>query len=57
MPKSEVSKKKLFRESSRLNQRYVNKNYLKNLRKELVREKNKGILFQTEIYFLLGHGS
>jgi len=53
MPKSEVSKKKLFRESSRLNQRYVNKNYLKNLRKELVREKNKGILFQTEIYFLL----
>ena len=53
MPKSEVSKKKLFRESSRLNQRYVNKNYLKHLRRELVREKEKGILFQTEIYFLL----
>ena len=53
MPKSEVSKKKLFRESSRLNQRYVNRNYLKHLRRELVREKEKGILFQTEIYFLL----
>ena len=45
MPKSEVSKRKLFRESSRLNQRYVNRNYLKHLRRELVREK--------EIYFLL----
>jgi hypothetical protein len=53
MPKSEVSKKKLFRESSRLNQRYVNRNYLKHLRKELVAEKEKGILFPTEIYFLL----
>jgi len=53
MPKSEVSKKKLFRESSRLNQRYVNRNYLKHLRRELVKEKEKGILFQTEIYFLL----
>lgn len=53
MPKSEVSKKKLFRESSRLNQRYVNRNYLKHLRREIVREKEKGILFQTEIYFLL----
>ena len=53
MLKSEVSKKKLFRESSRLNQRYVNRNYLKHLRRELVREKEKGILFQTEIYFLL----
>ena len=53
MPKSEVSKKKLFRDSSRLNQRYVKRNYLKNLRRELVKEKKKGILFQTEIYFLL----
>jgi hypothetical protein len=53
MPKSEVSKKKLFRESSRLNQRYVNRNYLKHLRRELVKEKEKGILFPTEIYFLL----
>jgi len=32
MPKSKVKKKRLFREVSFLNEKYINKNYLKNLR-------------------------
>jgi len=36
MPRSKVQKKRLFRESSRLNQRYVKRNNLKNLRKVLL---------------------
>lgn len=53
MPKSVVSKKKLFREFSRLNQRYVKNNYLKNLRaavKNFCRDKD---IFERELMFLL----
>lgn len=53
MPKSVVSKKKLFREFSRLNQRYVKNNYLKNLRKavnQFCRDKD---IFEKELMFLL----
>lgn len=53
MPKSAVSKKKLFREFSRLNQRYVKNNYLKGLRgviKSFCREKD---IFERELMFLL----
>lgn len=42
MPKTRVKKKRLFREVSYLHERYVNKNYLKNLRnvkKEYCKEK------------------
>ena len=53
MPKSEVSRKKLFREFSRLNQRYVNKNYLKHLRREIVKAQQDYELFGKEIFFLL----
>tara|TARA_R110002012_G_scaffold68324_3_gene177527 strand:- start:349 stop:771 length:423 start_codon:yes stop_codon:yes gene_type:complete len=53
MPKSKVPKKKLFRESSRLNQRYVKRNYLKNLRKVLLSTKEKSDVFQKEIMFML----
>lgn len=53
MPRSNVSKKKLFREFSKLNQRYVKRNYLKNLRKELIRAKDAHGLFQKEVMFLL----
>ena len=53
MPKSVVSKKKLFREFSRLNQRYVKKNYLKDLRnvtKDFCRNKD---IFERELMFML----
>ena len=53
MPKSVVSKKKLFREFSRLNQRYVKKNYLKDLRnvtKDFCRSKD---IFERELMFML----
>ena len=53
MPKSVVSKKKLFREFSRLNQRYVKKNYLKDLRnvtKDFCRIKD---IFERELMFML----
>jgi hypothetical protein len=53
MPKSVVSKKKLFREFSRLNQRYVKNNYLKDLRKSIndfCRDKD---IFEKELMFLL----
>lgn len=53
MPKSKVSKKKLFREFSKLNQRYVKRNYLKYLRRELLRAKERHSLFQKEIMFML----
>jgi len=53
MPKSEVSRKKMFREFSKLNQRYVNKNYLKNLRRELRKYRTTHKIYPTEMYFLL----
>ena len=53
MPKSKVSKKKLFREFSKLNQRYVKRNYLKYLRTELLNAKEKHSIFQKEIMFML----
>jgi len=53
MPKSQVSKKKLFRDFSRLNQRYVNQNHLKNLRRTLMRFEDSNDVFQKEIFFLL----
>tara|TARA_A100001201_G_C4083365_1_gene199699 strand:+ start:291 stop:770 length:480 start_codon:yes stop_codon:yes gene_type:complete len=53
MPKSSVSKKKLFREFSRLNQRYVNKNYLKHLRKETLKMQADYEIFNREFMFML----
>jgi len=52
MPKSRVPKKKLFRESSRLNQRYVKRNYLKNLRGVLLSTQANNDVFQKEIMFM-----
>jgi hypothetical protein len=53
MPKSRVPKKKLFRESSRLNQRYVKRNYLKNLRRVLLSTQESYDVFQKEIMFMM----
>ena len=53
MPKSKIQKKKLFRESSRLNQRYVKRNYLKNLRKVLLSTQEVYDVFQKEIMFMM----
>ena len=53
MPKSTVSKKRLFREFSRLNQRYVKKNHLKNLRKATIDFCERKDVFERELYFLL----
>ena len=53
MPKSKVPKKKLFRDSSRLNQRYVKRNHLKNLRKVLLSTQESYDLFSKEIMFML----
>ena len=53
MPKSRVSKKKLFRESSRLNQRYVKRNYLKNLRRVLLSTQESQDVSQKELMFML----
>jgi len=53
MPKSRVPRKKLFRESSRLNQRYVKRNYLKNLRKVLLSTQETYDVFSKEIMFML----
>jgi hypothetical protein len=53
MPKSKVQKKKLFRESSRLNQRYVKRNYLKNLRRVLLSTQESQDVFQKELMFML----
>ena len=53
MPRSSVSKRKLFREFSKLNQRYVKRNYLKNLRRELLKAKDAHGLYQKERWFML----
>jgi len=53
MPKSKVPKKKLFRESSRLNQRYIKRNHLKNLRKVLLSTQESYDVFQKEIMFMM----
>ena len=53
MPKSEVSKKKLFRDFSKLTERYVKSNYLKNLRSVLLKNQESYDLFEKEIMFML----
>ena len=53
MPKSEVSKKKLFRDISKLTERYVKRNYLKNLRSVLLKNQESYDLFEKEIMFML----
>ena len=53
MPKSVVSKKKLFREFSRLNQRYVKSNYLKTLRVTIKSFCRRRDIFERELMFLL----
>lgn len=53
MPKSSVSKKKLFRDFSRLNQRYVKKNYLKYLRTKTIDFCRKNDIFEKELHFML----
>jgi|TARA_R110000803_G_scaffold46425_9_gene97486 hypothetical protein len=53
MPQGYKSKKKIFRESSRLNQRYIKQNHLKKLRSCLAWAKEHHRLFQKEIYFML----
>ena len=53
MPKSRVAKKKLFRESSKLNQKYVKRNQLKNLRGMLLSTQKRYDVFQKELMFML----
>ena len=53
MPKSQVSKKKLFRDFSKLTERYVKRNYLKNLREVLIKTQESQDLFEKEIMFML----
>lgn len=53
MPKSTVSKKRLFREFSPLNQRYVKNNHLKNLRNTTIRFCKKKDIFERELHFML----
>ena len=53
MPKSLVSKKKLFRDFSPLNQRYIKKNYLKNLRTSSIEFCKERDIFERELNFML----
>lgn len=53
MPKSRVSKKKLFRDFSVLNQRYVNHNHLKHLRKVMTEIQDQHDIFPKELLFML----
>jgi hypothetical protein len=53
MPKSVVSKKKLFREFSKLNQRYVKNNYLKYLRIKIRDFCSQKDIFEKELMFLI----
>ena len=53
MPKSVVSKKKLFREFSKLNQRYVKNNYLKYIRIHVRDFCSQNDIFEKELMFML----
>ncbi len=53
MPKSKNSKKKIFREFSKLNQIYVKRNYLKNLRNVMADTKEGSGVSTAFIYFML----
>ncbi len=53
MPKSIVAKKKLFRDFSRLNQRYVKRNYLKHIRVVTQNFCRDNDMFEREMNFLL----
>jgi len=53
MPKSLVDKKKLFRDFSPLNQRYVKRNYLKNIRVATSNFCSDHDMFERELNFLL----
>jgi len=53
MPKSKNSKKKIFREFSKLNQIYVKRNYLKNLRNVMANTKERTGLKMAYVYFML----
>lgn len=53
MPKSAVAKKKMFREFSRLNQKYVKNNYLKNLRSTIKSFCKQRDIFEKELMFML----
>jgi len=53
MPKSKVSKKRMFREFSKLNQRYIKRNYLKDIRKKFSVFCKNSDLFEKELYFML----
>jgi len=53
MPRSKNSKKKIFREFSKLNQIYVKRNYLKNLRNVMADTKESSGVSTAFIYFML----
>lgn len=53
MPKSVISKKKLFREFSKLNQRYVKRNFLKYLRVNIRDFCDSNDIFEKELMFML----
>jgi len=53
MPKSRVEKKKMFRDFSKLNQRYVKRNYLKNLKRKINEFCRRYDIFEKELMFML----
>lgn len=53
MPKSKVRKTRLFRESSTMQDRYLNKNYLKNYRAAKIDFCQKKEIFGSHLEFLL----
>ena len=53
MPKSRVEKKKMFRDFSKLNQRYVKRNYLKNLKTKINEFCRRYDIFEKELMFML----
>ena len=53
MPKSLVAKKKMFRDFSPLNQRYVKRNYLKNIRVATQNFCSENDIFERELTFML----
>ena len=53
MPKSKISKKKMFRDFSRLDQKYVNHNHLKNLRKVMTSTEESNDIYRKELLFML----
>ncbi len=53
MPRSKITKKKMFRDFSYLDQKYVNHNHLKDLKRKMIEAEEANDIYRKELLFML----